>query len=163
MTKLFVPFCSAQDGESTDMNCLVFWAHCENGKNSMKHQVYNNKGIFTNFEYFSEYEILISLECTVDSEWNDTIDFVVSRSVVELFIHRSHKNQAFNALTLHETTPLQLCLQQIIHVNVLCCDAWNSFETLDFMLKQNFCTWLKKCWSTSDSTCAYTQSTKLGA
>ena len=24
MTKLFVPFCSAQDGESTDINCLVF-------------------------------------------------------------------------------------------------------------------------------------------
>ena len=24
MTKSFVPFCSAQDGESTDMNCLVF-------------------------------------------------------------------------------------------------------------------------------------------
>ena len=23
-TKSFVPFCSAQDGESTDMNCLVF-------------------------------------------------------------------------------------------------------------------------------------------
>ena len=25
MTVLFVPFCPAQDGESTDMNCLVFW------------------------------------------------------------------------------------------------------------------------------------------
>ena len=32
MTKLFVPFCSAQDGEFTDMNCLVLWAHCENGE-----------------------------------------------------------------------------------------------------------------------------------
>ena len=31
MTKLFVPFCSAQEGQSADMNCLVFWAHCENG------------------------------------------------------------------------------------------------------------------------------------
>ena len=39
-----VPFCLAQGGESTDMNCLVFWAHCENGKIWMKHQVYN-KGI----------------------------------------------------------------------------------------------------------------------
>ena len=47
-TKLFVPFCSAQDGESADMNCLVFWAHCKNGKILMKRQVYN-KGIFTNF------------------------------------------------------------------------------------------------------------------
>ena len=27
MTKSFIPFCSAQDGEATDMNCLVFWAH----------------------------------------------------------------------------------------------------------------------------------------
>ena len=50
-TKSFVPFCSAQDGESTDMNCLVFYAHCENGKFLLKHQVYN-KGIFTNFGYF---------------------------------------------------------------------------------------------------------------
>ena len=24
MTKSFVPFCSAQDGESVDINCLVF-------------------------------------------------------------------------------------------------------------------------------------------
>ena len=24
MTKLFVPLCSAQDGESTDVNCLLF-------------------------------------------------------------------------------------------------------------------------------------------
>ena len=31
-TKLFVPFCSAQDGKSTDMNCLVFWAYCKNDK-----------------------------------------------------------------------------------------------------------------------------------
>ena len=31
MTKSFAPFCSAQDGESTDMNCSVFWAHCKNG------------------------------------------------------------------------------------------------------------------------------------
>ena len=44
MTKSFVPFCSAQDGESTDMNCLVFWAYCENGKFLTKRQVYN-KGI----------------------------------------------------------------------------------------------------------------------
>ena len=45
MTKLFVQFSSAQDGESTDMNCLVLCGHCENGKILMKHQVYN-KGIF---------------------------------------------------------------------------------------------------------------------
>ena len=43
-TKSFAPFCSAQDGESTGTNCLVFWAHCENSKILMKRQVYN-KGI----------------------------------------------------------------------------------------------------------------------
>ena len=51
MTKLFVLFCSAQDGESTDMNCLVVYVYCKDGKILMKHQVYN-KGIFTNFGYF---------------------------------------------------------------------------------------------------------------
>ena len=68
-TKLFVPFCSAQDGESTDMNCLQFQVHCKNGKIWMKHQVYN-KGILPILENFfiKNYEILISLECAVDSE-----------------------------------------------------------------------------------------------
>ena len=41
MTKLFVPFCSARDGESADMNCLVFLTYCENGKILTKRQVYN--------------------------------------------------------------------------------------------------------------------------
>ena len=49
-TKSFVP---AQDGEYTDMSCLVFRAPCKNGKISAKCQVYN-KGIFTNFRYFSQ-------------------------------------------------------------------------------------------------------------
>ena len=39
MRQLFIPFCSAQDGESADMNCFVFWAHCENGKILTKCQV----------------------------------------------------------------------------------------------------------------------------
>ena len=51
MTKSFVPFCSAQDGESTDMNCLVFLEHCKTGKILMKRQVYY-KGIFTDLQYF---------------------------------------------------------------------------------------------------------------
>ena len=51
MTKSFVSFYSAQDGESTDTSCLVFCANCENDKFLMKCQVYN-KGIFTNFWYF---------------------------------------------------------------------------------------------------------------
>ena len=46
---------------------------------------------------------MISLESTVDSEWNDIINFIVSCSVVELFICRHHKNSAFNGLTLHKT------------------------------------------------------------
>ena len=49
--KKIVPFCLVQDGESTDMNCSVFWEYCENGKILMKCQVYN-KGIFFNFGYF---------------------------------------------------------------------------------------------------------------
>ena len=52
ITKSFVPFCSAQDGESTDMNCLVFWAHCKNGKILTKCQVYN-KEIYTSLGIFS--------------------------------------------------------------------------------------------------------------
>ena len=76
MTKSFVPFCSTQDGESTDMNCLVFRAHCKNGKILMKHQVYN-KGILPILVIFSGYEMLISLECAVDSEQNGVIYFIV--------------------------------------------------------------------------------------
>ena len=40
-TKLFVPFCSAQDSEFIDIKYLVFWAHCKNGKILVKCQVYN--------------------------------------------------------------------------------------------------------------------------
>ena len=105
-TKLFVPFCSAQDGESTDMNCLVFWAYCKNGKILMKHQVYN-KGFFTKFEYFSQYEILISLECAVDCEQIGIINYVVSCSIVGMKIH---KNSGFSGLILHKTTLLEICL-----------------------------------------------------
>ena len=51
MVKWFVSFCLAQDGESTDMNCLVFYELCENDKFLTKRQVYN-KGIFVDFGYF---------------------------------------------------------------------------------------------------------------
>ena len=50
------------------------------------------------------FEILMSLECTVDSERNGIFNFIVSCSVVELFFRRSHKNPAFNGLALHKTT-----------------------------------------------------------
>ena len=66
---------------------------------------WNAKSIIRGFSpilgIFKQYEILISLECAVDYEWNDVINFIVSCSVVELFIHRNHKKTAFNALTLH--------------------------------------------------------------
>ena len=47
-TKQFVPFCSAQDGEFTNTNCLMFQAYCKNGQILMKRQVYN-KDIFHKF------------------------------------------------------------------------------------------------------------------
>ena len=59
-----------------------------------------NKGIFTNFGYFfSWHEILISLECAVDSEQNGVIDSVVSCSVVELFITEATKIMILWCLT----------------------------------------------------------------
>ena len=69
----------------------------------MKCQVYN-KGILPILGIFSWYEILISLECAVDSEWIGIINFAVSCSVAELFICRNHKNPAFNDPTLDKTT-----------------------------------------------------------
>ena len=66
-TKLFVPFYSAQDGKSTDMNYLMFRTHCENGQLLTKHQVYN-KWILPILGKYEQYEILISPESAVDSE-----------------------------------------------------------------------------------------------
>ena len=100
MTKLFVPFCSAQDGESTDMNCLMFWAHCKIGKILTKQQVYIIRAFSPISGIFEQYEILISLECAVDSERNDVIIFVISCSVAEIFLCKNHKNPAFNSLTV---------------------------------------------------------------
>ena len=92
MTKLFVPFCSAQDDESTDMNCLVFWAHCKNGKILTKHQVYiYNKGILPILGIFPWYKIIVPLECAADSEWNGAMNLVASCSVVELSVHKNCK------------------------------------------------------------------------
>ena len=45
---------------------------------------------------FEKYEILISLECAIDSEWNGVINFIVSCSVVELFIHKKSNLQPPN-------------------------------------------------------------------
>ena len=84
MIKLFVPFCSAQDGESVDMTSLVFWAHCEKHKISTKHHI---KKAFSPIWVFFIIIMkkLISLKCAVNSEWNEEITFIVSHSVVEVF------------------------------------------------------------------------------
>ena len=78
----------------------------------MKCQVYN-KEIFTNFGYFSKFEILISLECAVDSEWKDIIYFIVSCLTVELFIQT---NQLSTALTTQHN---------VWQLFMLCCGAFN--------------------------------------
>ena len=136
MTKLFVPFCSAQDGESTDINCLeincleykLILANCKNGKILMKCQVYN-KGIFIN------YELLISLECTTDSEWNDVINLIVPCSDVELFI-------------------LDTCISQELTTTTM-------FSFTCIVVFGAFCNWWKSAEAHYDSACAW--STKLGA
>ena len=46
--------------------------------------------------------IMILLECAVDSEWNDVINYIVSCLVFELFIRRNHKNPVFNDQTSHK-------------------------------------------------------------
>ena len=66
--------------------------HCKNSKISTKHQVYNKGFSPIILDIFSQYEMLISLECAVDSEWNDVINSVVSCSIVELVIHKKVKN-----------------------------------------------------------------------
>ena len=59
---------------------------------------WNAKSIIRGFSpIFHDYEILISLECAVDSEWNDVINFIVLCSFVELFIRRNHKTQLWRS------------------------------------------------------------------
>ena len=93
MTKSFVPFCSAQDGKSADTNCLVFQALCKNGKFLVKRKVYN-KGFSPILGNFSRYEILISLEWALGSEWNDVILFCYT-----MFVCR----------VVHLLTPMSIC------------------------------------------------------
>ena len=63
---------------------ILSWKHCI------------IRGFSPIFGYLSQYEILISLECAVDSEWNGVIISVLSCSVAELFNHKSHKSSASN-------------------------------------------------------------------
>ena len=50
-----------------------------------------NKGILSILAIFLKYEISISLEYAINSDWNGAINFVVACPVVELLIHRNHK------------------------------------------------------------------------
>ena len=97
-TKLFVLFCSAQLVSlliliilSTTQRMAKFWWNAK---------VYN-KGIFVNSGCF----FLIWNYC-FDFEWSDVINFVVSCSVVELFIRREHKKSSFQWLNTPQTTLL---------------------------------------------------------
>ena len=63
--KSFVPFCSAQNDESADMNCLVFWVLFKRAKIWL-----NVMSIIRGFSNFGYSEVL---ECAVDSEWNDVV------------------------------------------------------------------------------------------
>ena len=59
---------------------------------------WNAKSIIRGFSpIFHDYEILISLECAVDSEWNDVTNFIVLCSFVELSIRRNHKTQLWRS------------------------------------------------------------------
>ena len=48
---LHAPFCSAQDCESANIKCSVFWACSKNSKILIKHQVYSF-GVWSNFHQF---------------------------------------------------------------------------------------------------------------
>ena len=79
---------------------------------------WNAKSIIRGFSsisgIFKQCEILISLECAFDSEWNGGINFVVSCSIAELFIHRNHQNQVFNGLSPHNN------ISTILHTTIYC-------------------------------------------
>ena len=135
MTKLFVLFCSAQDGESVDMTSLVFWAHCKKHKISTNiKSIIWNKGIITNFGYFSWYKKLISLKCVhvVDTEWNKEITLIVLYSVVEIFICRNHKNLAFDGLDVIPHKQTTVCYNSIFDKQKIClwCGAWSILKCI---------------------------------
>ena len=63
---------------------------------------WNAKSIIRGFSpilgVFFQYKILILLECAVDCRRNGVINFVAWCSVVEIFVHRNHKNSASSGL-----------------------------------------------------------------
>ena len=54
MTKSFVLFCPAQDGENQHADCFVFLAHCKNFDRTLS---INSKGIFLNLGNFKQHII----------------------------------------------------------------------------------------------------------
>ena len=107
MAKLFVPFCSTQNGESTDMNCLVFWTHCKNSQIWMK---------------LVEDYLLFFIDSNIDivkmCSW-----FWVKWQFISLY-HVWLLNYSFIVSTKiqlsmdYHSTMLQLCFQQKININM---------------------------------------------
>ena len=95
ITKSVVPFCSAQDGESIDVNCLVFWTFCKNGENQPKFPVYYSKGVFINFGKFSltwEIDITGMYIQSVNSEWNDILILLCRVLLWSYILCRNHNS-----------------------------------------------------------------------
>ena len=80
----------------------------------------SNKVIFTNFGYFSQYEILILLEYAVDSEWNDVIDSVVSCLVAELHVLFICRNWGKNPFTKYGNFDVEV-LKCLFHYPSITC------------------------------------------
>ena len=95
---------------------------------------WNTKSIISVFSSilvtFKQYEILLSLECAVDSEWNDVITFVVSCSV-ELFTWRNHKNPVFTLQHQFVVYQIQLCsgTWSILQLNMNPCNTHTHIHT----------------------------------
>ena len=91
---------------------------------------WNTKSIIRGFSpilgIFSQYEILISLECAVDSEWDGVINFVVACSVAELLFVEITKNPVFDG------PPPQLNFQLFPFIKCACvvvlASDWKSAE-----------------------------------
>ena len=109
----FALFYSVQEGESADVNCSVFWAHCEMAK-----FWWNAKSVIRGFCQFC---ILMSLECAFDYEWNDAIVSLYHVWLLKwLFICRNHKYPAFSGLTLTQDNSVTNLFSANIDVLVLC-------------------------------------------
>ena len=64
MTKSFVLLRSVQDGESIDINYLVFWAYCKNGE-----FWWNSKSIIRDFHQFWVFFIIWNIDTIRTYSW----------------------------------------------------------------------------------------------